>query len=206
MSIVIDHDERRRVILANAMALFAEEGYAGVTYQKIAARSGVARTGIYKYFRTKREILDHAIRRLTDDLLRELAMVSEDSDRPVAARLETVLSTVLTALFRLRAVLTIILEYLLRQQQDGDDTSRRVRRHTVGMRLLLRQLVREGIQRGELAAVRPGDAADMLLALLEAVVLDVTVGGMLDHHQAQRLLTLALRRLQAGGRNQEPVT
>ena len=195
MSIVVNHDDRRRIILRNALALFAEEGYAGVTFQKIADRSGIARTGIYKYYSTKREIFDHAIRYLTDDLLLELTLVSEAGDRPVAARLETVLMTVLGTLFRLRSVLTIILEYLLRQKQDGDDVSRKVRRHTVGMRLLLRQLVREGVQRGEFLPVRPGDAADMLFALLEAAIMEATVSGMMDHDQIERVIALAIQRL-----------
>lgn len=195
MSIVVNHDERRRTILSTALALFAEEGYPGVTFQKIADRCGMARTGIYKYFRTKREIFDHAIRYMTDDLLRQLTLVGEDSDRPVTERLEAVLSTVLGTMFRLRSVLTIILEYLLRQKHDGDDISRKVRRHTVGMRLLLRQLVREGVRRGELVAVRPGDAADMLFALLEASILEATVSGMLDRAQVQRLIALAIQRL-----------
>lgn len=197
MSIVVDHDTRRRAILEVALRLFAESGYSSVTYQHIADRCGIARTGIYRYFRTKREIFDAAIRQETDLLLDELTLVSGEEDRPAAQRLEAILLRVVESMFRLRGVLTVILEYLLRQKQDGDDISRKVRRHTVGMRLLLRQLVREGVHRGEFAPCRPGDAADMLFALLEAMVLEVTVSNMIDLHQMERIVAMATRRLQA---------
>ncbi|MDR2706611.1 MAG: TetR/AcrR family transcriptional regulator, partial [Planctomycetaceae bacterium] len=50
MTILVDHQQRRNIILESAFSLFAEEGYSGVTYQKIANRCGISRTAIYKYF------------------------------------------------------------------------------------------------------------------------------------------------------------
>ncbi|MGN1064835.1 MAG: TetR/AcrR family transcriptional regulator, partial [Thermoguttaceae bacterium] len=44
------------MILERAFELFAEEGFSGVTYQKIADRCGISRTSIYKYFKDKDQI------------------------------------------------------------------------------------------------------------------------------------------------------
>ena len=66
MTIVVDHEQRKVTILENAFALFAEEGYSGVTYQKIADRCGISRTSIYKYFQNKEQIFDYAIKQATD--------------------------------------------------------------------------------------------------------------------------------------------
>jgi len=65
LTTVVDHDQRRLSILENAFALFAESGYDGVTYQKIADRCGISRTSIYRYFRTKEEIFDYAVKQAT---------------------------------------------------------------------------------------------------------------------------------------------
>ena len=61
MGIVIDHEARRRSIIAKSIRLFSEQGYDGVTYQKIADSCAFARTTLYKYFRNKREIFSTAI-------------------------------------------------------------------------------------------------------------------------------------------------
>ena len=61
MGIIIDHEARKRDIIAKAINLFAEQGYNGVTYQKIADNCNIARTTLYKYFRNKREIFSTAI-------------------------------------------------------------------------------------------------------------------------------------------------
>ena len=56
MTVLVDHQERRKMILERAFELFAEEGFSGVTYQKIADRCGISRTSIYKYFKDKDQI------------------------------------------------------------------------------------------------------------------------------------------------------
>ena len=61
MSIMIDHEERRALILTRSLELFAEQGYSGVSIQKIAKRCGLTRTTLYKYFSNRREIFDAAI-------------------------------------------------------------------------------------------------------------------------------------------------
>ena len=43
------------------MKLFSQVGYDNVTLIMIASSAGVARTVLYRYFRSKREVLDAAI-------------------------------------------------------------------------------------------------------------------------------------------------
>ena len=68
MTILVDHQLRRNMILERAFALFAAEGYGGVTYQKIADRCEISRTAIYKYFKNKEEIFTYAIILATGNL------------------------------------------------------------------------------------------------------------------------------------------
>jgi AcrR family transcriptional regulator len=193
MSRIVDHRERRRQVLASALNLFAEEGYAAVTYQKLADRCGLARTGLYRYYRTKRDILEHALAQMADDLAAEIGLASADADRPVAERIETVLTATVAALVARREALGILLEYLLRPRPGTEAITPWARRQALGMRLLLRHLVRDGVRRGELTVARPTQAADMLFALLEAAVLDAAVTGMLDARRFEQVVRLAIR-------------
>ena len=56
MGIVVDHEERKKVILKKALDVIIEEGFEDATFQKIADPCGITRTTLYIYFKNKREI------------------------------------------------------------------------------------------------------------------------------------------------------
>ncbi len=58
----LDHDERRRQILACARRLFSERHYAAVSTSEIAREAGVARGLLHHYFGTKRELYLEVVR------------------------------------------------------------------------------------------------------------------------------------------------
>lgn len=60
----LEHDERRRQILACARHLFSERPYAAVSTSEIAREAGVARGLLHHYFGTKRELYLEVVRAL----------------------------------------------------------------------------------------------------------------------------------------------
>ncbi|MCX4247284.1 TetR/AcrR family transcriptional regulator [Paraliomyxa miuraensis] len=52
---------RRQEIIATALELLAEEGYAGASLRKLAARLGIAQPSLYHYFRTKEELVEQVL-------------------------------------------------------------------------------------------------------------------------------------------------
>lgn len=60
----LDHDERRRQILACARRLFSERNYAAVSTSEIAREAGVARGLLHHYFGTKRDLYLEVVRTL----------------------------------------------------------------------------------------------------------------------------------------------
>ena len=60
----LDHDERRRQILACAARLFSERSYDAVSTTDIAAEAGVARGLLHHYFGTKRDLYLQVVRDL----------------------------------------------------------------------------------------------------------------------------------------------
>jgi AcrR family transcriptional regulator len=60
----LDHDERRRQILACAKRLFSERNYASVSTSQIAAEAGIARGLLHHYFGTKRDLYLEVVRSL----------------------------------------------------------------------------------------------------------------------------------------------
>lgn len=55
-------EDRPGEIIAAALALFAEKGFAATRVEEIAARAGLSKAGVYLYFPTKAEIFKAAVR------------------------------------------------------------------------------------------------------------------------------------------------
>ena len=188
MTIVVDHEQRRTVILERAFALFAEEGYGGVTYQKIADRSGISRTAIYKYFQNKEEIFMYAIMLATGNLNTMVEKVLDRKEWDALEKIERILHITVRMLAENRVFLTVVLDYILTQKQTGRDVKRKVRRHTIGMKYLLAKLLREADAAGELVVRDAETAASHLYGILEAYVLNLTVTEILDAKDCLHLI------------------
>jgi AcrR family transcriptional regulator len=193
MSIVVDHERRRRLILSRSITLFGESGYDGVSYRRIAERCGLARTTIYKYFKSKREIFDASILQVTQEMGESYARIMARQDVDAAERLRELMIVVLDSTLKQRILLHVILDYLLSRRRAGEDVSRRLRRHTVGIKRMLNRVVLQGIQSGEFPGAEPGTSMHLLYAILEAAVLRLTVEGKVNRDALIGMVDQAIR-------------
>lgn len=90
MRVVKEAAARRNEILDAAEALFVSKGFDHATTNDILERVGIARGTLYYHFKSKEEILDAMIERLTDTLLARAAEIAADKERPVLERLTDV--------------------------------------------------------------------------------------------------------------------
>jgi AcrR family transcriptional regulator len=195
MTIIVDHQHRRNMILERAFALFAEEGYGGVTYQKIADRCGISRTTIYKYFQNKEQIFTYAVMLATGNLNTMIEKIICRKEWTPHEKIIRILHLTVRLLGEHRVFLTVVLDYVLTQKQNGKDVKRRVRRHTFGMKFLLAKLLRESVAVGELTVRNIETAASHLYGILESYVLNITVTEILDTKDCINLIDCYLENL-----------
>lgn len=179
MTTTVDHQQRRIQILNKAFVLFAEEGYAGVTYQKVADRCGLSRTAIYRYFQNKEEMFLYAIKLAIGNMNTLIENTLQRYGETPLEKLLRILHLTVRLLADNRIFLTVILDYVLTQKQHGKDVRRQVRRHTLGMKHLLAKLLREAEAAGELRIRQIETAAHHLYGMLESFVLNLTVTDIL---------------------------
>lgn len=196
MGIVIDHNARKRDIIAKAITLFAEQGYNGVTYQKIADDCGIARTTLYKYFRNKREIFSTAIWEVANLMVGRYAEILP-SETSAVDRINRVVHAVLELLFEHRVILPVILDYVLAARRGGHNMRRTINRHTIGLRRILHRLVTEGVRTGELRKVNTALATELIYSQLEAAVLRLTVSQNADYEELSSMLCQTIANLTA---------
>jgi len=176
MSARIDHETRRLEIASRAMKLFSQVGYDNVTLIMIASAAGVARTVLYRYFRSKREVLDAAIlattRQIMGDSRKEIAKRGKAADR-----LGMVCFHVADVLFEKKDFLSAIFDFVLSMVRSGEDMSGRIMRFTGGIKAVFAKLITEGVMKGEfLPEVDPERTAEGFYSVLESAVLRIVLG------------------------------
>ena len=180
MSTTVDHQRRRIQILTKAFALFAEEGYAGVTYQKVADRCGLSRTALYRYFQNKEEMFLYAVELATNTVNSRIEKFLQNHKKTPLEKLTSMLHVTVRMLAENRIFLTVILDYIMTQKQHGKDVRRQIRRRTFGIKYLFAKLLREAIAAGELQSHRVELASQHLYGMLESFILNLTVTDVLD--------------------------
>ena len=185
MATEVNHSERRRLVVTKSMSLFARMGYSKVSFLTISEATGIARTALYRYFKTKRDIFDAAIHGITSEIKRELEAISQ-RDIPVTKRLALACDQVIDALYGKSDFFFAIYEFVFSMVRTGEDMAGRIASFTGGFRVVLRQLIAEGVANGELRRnVDPAAAAEALFALMESVALRLLLGVEKDPKHAK---------------------
>lgn len=93
MRIVKDAEERKNEILDVAERLFCAKGFDHTSTNDILNEIGIARGTLYYHFKSKEDILDAMIERLTKQIVAKAAVIALDDSIPVLERLtRTILS------------------------------------------------------------------------------------------------------------------
>jgi AcrR family transcriptional regulator len=144
-------NRRRHEIFAASVHLFLEKGFAETSMREIAEASGMGKSSLYDYFKTKDEILISYV----EDELYDLTVAAQE-----------IAALPLPACQRLRLLMEKHLEYLLANkdfylklsfevQRMGIESQQRMQVGRHAYQDLIRRLIDEGIQEG---AFRPVDA------------------------------------------------
>ena len=192
MSLQVDHHRRRVMILERAFELFAEEGFDGVTYQKIANRCGISRTSIYKYFKDKDQIFIYASKLSTDKISDSVRKVMNRINLRVDEKLRRILRLTVKLLDDNRVFMSVVLDYLTSLKLSGADVRKKASARTFGFRFLLTRLISEGIEQGVFRPGKPELFAARMYCVIEAYVLNLTVTDTMTRKECLALIDFSV--------------
>jgi AcrR family transcriptional regulator len=175
MSIIVEHEKRRREILEKALNVFVDEGFEDATFQKIADRCGITRTTLYIYFKNKKEIFNYSIKQLLTSVETRIQKIRANASLGSADKIRAVVLDIIGQLEENRLLLSVILDYLLYLSKSDLDPETRVRRRTLKLRHILAAMVIEGVRAGELTPVNVRTADDLLYGLIETAIFRLVV-------------------------------
>jgi AcrR family transcriptional regulator len=195
LAIIVEHDKRRKQILDNALTVFIDEGFENATFQKIADRSGIARTILYLYFKNKREIFLYSIKQLLLEIEEILNSVCSNNSMKSEEKLTKTLLTIFKLLEQNKRLIAVLLDYLLHLSKEGVNPEDRVRRRTVKLRHILSSMYIEGVKNGELKKIKIKAANDYLYSFIESAVYQLAVLKRKNLNELKETVLLAVKQL-----------
>jgi len=198
MSIVVEHEKRRKKILEKALYVFVDEGFENTTFQKIADYCGITRTTLYTYFKNKKEIFNYSIKQLLAEVEEGIQRIRRDTSLGSVEKITRVLSDIFKHFEEHHRLLSVLLDYLLFLSKSNTDPEQRVRRRTLKLRRILASLVIEGVKSGELKAVNIKTADDYLYSFVEAAIFQLAILQRKTVGDLRKTAAFAVKQLAVG--------
>ena len=159
MRIVKEAEERKNEILDVAERLFGTKGFDNTSTNDILNEIGIARGTLYYHFKSKEDILDAMIERMSRQLIKKAADIFNQKDIPVLQRL-----TMMMMALNVDQVHKPQNALLHQKMQIGLLT---------GINPLITSLIEEGIAQGICQTDFPAEVAEMTLLYSNAVFDDL---------------------------------
>ena len=175
MSIIVEHDKRKRKILEKALDVFVEEGYEDVTFQKIADRCGITRTTLYIYFKNKREIFLWSIKQLVSGIETTIMQIVNNTSLNTEKCFRKILMSIVDAIGTNKKLFGVLLLYLIQLQKSGVDPRERVMRRVIKLRHIMTTLLIRGAKSGEFKKINAKVVNDMFYGLIESAIFRLAV-------------------------------
>ena len=178
---------RQSQILDQTLELIRGEGLAGLTMRKVAQRMGFTEPAVYRHFKTKQDLILGIIRRLEINLIAPMRVIAADNERPVIDRIGDITAHHLGLIAENNA-LPILL--FAEAAVSPDERLGRAMAAVFGAyEELLTGLLREGRERGEIAAaLDPADGAMILMGAPAACALRLRLLGRISTDARRRHL------------------
>ncbi|MFI6166906.1 TetR/AcrR family transcriptional regulator [Nocardia sp. NPDC051052] len=167
-------ERRRQQIIESAYAVFVERGYEATAISDVAAHAGIGQGTVYRYFASKREILDHVVDFGFGKLIDALEPQSLLS-RPNSA--EELLAGVRAAITRLYAMLEHDPDFVRLTLVEASAIDKELSDRLLGVELLVSTFVAQELRRGIAAGWIRADVDPEVTA---HITLTLVVPGLLQ--------------------------
>ena len=180
MRIVKEAEVRKEEILDAAEKLFAAKGFDNTSTGDILDAVGIARGTLYYHFKSKEDILDGVIERITDRLMCDAGDIVRQKELPVLERLT-------------KAILSLNVESkigheIMEQVHRPQNALMHQKMQTAlltGINPILTELIEEGNQQGIFHTQYPEATVEMIILYANVAFDNLNLAG-LTHEQRQR--------------------
>jgi len=150
-------------ILAAALDLFAEKGYAATRMEDVASRAGLSKAAIYLYFKDKMSLLTALVQDMAGGNLAVAAGMAQQFEGPMSPLLRQVLMFMAGQLRTTR--FPELLKVIISESRAHPDIGKLYLENVIGRGLpIFEDILRRGIKAGEFRGIDPALAAKAMVA------------------------------------------
>lgn len=150
----------KKEIILDAMRELFKEGKAGTaSVSDIARKAGIAKGGMYYYFRSKEEVLDALVAREYEDIIKNCSALIEQSGENAIAKLELLLRS-----YRHSYVDASLDEYL-HMPQNAAIHQKSLAQILVSLSKVVTNILRQGIAEGTFTCKYPEEYAEIIMSV-----------------------------------------
>ncbi len=183
-----------RAITAATFRLLREEGYRGMSIEGVAARSGVAKTTIYRRYRSKHELVVASV-------MAETPFPAPPPDLPTRQALVAIAGQGVQMLIGAGAI-HVLATVLAEEEREPELLATLRARLIEPRREMLLTTLRRGVERGE---VRPDAHLEAIPeAMLGSVLVHHITGGIADEAWIDSLVETIWQAIRLQGSSKEP--
>ncbi len=165
---IIDKEKKKKAVLSSARTVFARNGLAAVKIEDIAQEAGIGKGTVYEYFRSKDDIFFALFEEMKKELHRRIFEVG--GSLPPKKKLHQLVISALLAFEDWRDFGYILLDFWA-MHKGGTSTRIRFDEIYDDARLVLSNLIKEGIKTGDFKKVHPLNTASALIAIFDGLLL-----------------------------------
>jgi AcrR family transcriptional regulator len=185
----VDKEERKELNMNSALAVFAREGYREANLSLIAEESGISRPTVYQYFSDKNDIYYYAVKLVTGKMFKLYSAIAwapgEDTELD---RIHKIFSDVLDYASSHDATVSNLMEFMLSEKKRGVDSSKVIEGRTAKLIILIKRLLRQGIDNGNIKKCDVESISNNLFYLIESCCFQVAVFRTFDRNAALSLI------------------
>ncbi len=182
MRVVKEAEERREEILDAAEKLFAAKGFDNTSTGDILDAVGIARGTLYYHFKSKEEILDGVIGRITNRLMQDAGEIVRKKELPVLERLTK-------AIMSLNVESKIGYEIMEQVHRPQNALMHQKMQATLlaGINPILTELVKEGIEQGICHTRYPESVVEMTILYANVAFDELNVAGLRPEQREKKI-------------------
>ena len=182
MRVVKEAEERREEILDAAEKLFAAKGFDNTSTGDILDAVGIARGTLYYHFKSKEEILDGVIGRITNRLMQDAREIVRKKELPVLERLTK-------AIMSLNVESKIGYEIMEQVHRPQNALMHQKMQTTLlaGINPILTELVEEGIEQGICHTQYPESVVEMTILYANTAFDELNITGLSAEQQEKKI-------------------
>lgn len=194
----VDKKERKELILSTALRIFAREGYREANLSLIAEESGISRPTVYQYFNDKNDIFYYAVKLVTGNMFKKYSDIAwKEGPKDEIERIMLIVEDVLMYASSNDSTISNLMEFMLSEKKRGVDFAAIIDRRTAKLVILIKRLLRQGIDEGRILKCNVQEVAKNIFNLIESCCFQVGFFKTFDKKTALSLIESYLNFLRA---------